>query len=408
VPKPVVVIGVNANDPYCMEQKAKEYLQKADQLWGTERHLQCFDNVAGEKVILKSPFNSKLQSLRLRDENETIVILAGGDPNFFGLGSSLYKVLPPDEVLIFPQPTVLQLAFAKAHLSWENAVFSSVHARSLSEVIGLVKRFAKVGVLTDPIHTPQKIGNELIKAGIADCTIFVFEKLGTEEERITKSTLAEVVNHHFDPLNVMLVIQEKEWKSIPVPYIRPDESYFHRDGMITKSDVRLISLQRLQLSESDIVWDVGAGSGAMSVEIAEITWRGEVYAIEHDEKQIVYLKKNIDRFNSINIHVVQGTAPDALMVLPEPDAVFIGGSGGAIIPILEVIEKKGKHSCRIVCHFVILENLNQAYDWMKENDYHPQITHIQFSYSKTIANGTRFTPINPVYILCGRKRKAVS
>jgi len=405
VPKPVVVIGINANDPYCMEQKAKECLQQADQIWGTERHLQYFNSISAQKVVLRSPIISNLQSLRLRDENETIVILAGGDPNFFGLGSSLYKILPPQEVLIFPQPTVLQHAFAKVHLTWEDALFTSVHARSLSELIGLVKRFPKVGVLTDPTNTPGKICEELAKAGIDDCTVFVLEKLGTQEEKITKSSLMDIIECQFDPLNVMLIVREKGWKPDPIPIVRSDESYFHREGMITKADIRLISLQRLHLSDSDIVWDIGAGSGAMSIEIAEIVWRGEVYAIEHNQEQLDYLNKNINRYNLLNIHVIHGRAPEVLIELPDPDAVFIGGSGGSIIPILDWIEKKGKDGCRIVCHFVILENLFQAFDWMKENDYRPQLTHVHLAYGKTIANGTRFIPINPVYILCGRKGK---
>ena len=405
MPNAIVVLGINPFDPDCLEQRAREYLQQAHQLWGSEKQLSHWQNLPAQKIPFTSPLLPSLQPLTYRGENENIVLLTSGDPGFFGLGSSLLKLLPSQEIILIPQPSTLQLAFARAHISWDEAAFTSAHARSLAEVIGIAKRYPKVGILTDPQHKPALIADYLLQASIPDCRAIVFENLGASDERMTDTRLELLIMQSFALLNVLLIVQEEGWKPFPSILIRPDNVYAHREGMITKADVRLLALHRLQLRETDVVWDVGAGSGAMSLEMGELAWRGQVYAIEKDGQNQCYIQQNINTFCALNVHLISGVAPQVLAELPEPDAVFIGGSDGNLLQILDYVRKKAIGGCRLVAHFAVLENLMQAFAWMEQQRYCPIITQVQLSYSTRLGAGSRFVPLNPIFVLSGELAK---
>ena len=138
-----------------------------------------------------------------------------------------------------------------------------------------------------------------------------------------------------------MLIRDAGWQPRPAFAPRPDEAYAHRAGLITKADVRALSLARLALRETDCVWDIGAGSGALSVEMAELAWRGRVFAVESDPENLGFIEENIRRFGALNVTVVAGRAPGALTDLPEPSAVFIGGTGGEMEGILAHVARAG-------------------------------------------------------------------
>lgn len=392
--EPVVVIGVGVDGLDSLTPQAKSHIESADQLWGSERLLELFPNA--KKVILSKGIAAALEALKRRNERERIVLLASGDPGFFGLGGSVLKVLPPDAVELIPQVSILQSAFARAKVAWHDAHFTSAHARPLAEVIGLAKRFPKLGILTDPHHTPALIAEKLLAAGVPDCRTVVFENLGEANESMLNASLSTLIGKTFADLNVLLLLQTDGWQ--PAPFlIRPDSAYAHRNGLITKADIRALCLSRLALRETDVIWDVGAGSGSVSIEMAEQAWRGRVFAIEKDLENLGYIRKNIARFGILNVDVVGGEAPSALTSLPAPTAVFIGGSGGQLEAILEIVNQFA--GCRVVATFAVLENMLQALGWMKRAGWNPSLTQAQFSYGSSIAEGTRLLPFSPVFIL---------
>jgi precorrin-6Y C5,15-methyltransferase (decarboxylating) len=258
--------------------------------------------------------------------------------------------------------------------------------------------------LTDPRNTPAFIAEALLHAGVPDCHAIVAENLGMADEAITDMRLRALVDRSFAALNVLLLVQDDGWRPAPQFSPRPDSAYAHRRGLITKADVRALSLARLLLSETDTVWDVGAGSGAVSLEMAEIAWRGRVYAVERDAENIAYIRENISRYGMLNVEVVEGTAPEALRDLPAPEAVFIGGTGGGMQAILEHIEEKTSPGCRVVANLATIENLQQAVALMKSLGWSPEVTQVSISYGQEIAGHTRLAPINPVFIVSGTKR----
>lgn len=401
--EPVIVIGVGADGLASLPPQAIAHLDQADQLWGSERLLALMPGFTGKRVTLGKGITAALEQLKSRRESERIVLLASGDPGFFGLGGTLLGILPPEQVILIPQVTSLQTAFARARVSWQDAHFTSAHARPLTEVIGLARRFRKLGILTDPQHTPAFIAEHLLAAGIPDCRAIVCENLGEASEVVTDTRLARIIGRSFSNLNVLLLIQDPAWRPAPLISIRPDQAYAHRNGLITKTDIRALCLARLALRETDIVWDIGAGSGAVSIEMAEQAWRGCVYAIEKDSQCLGFLRENVTRFGVLNVEIISGEAPSALVGLPVPNAVFLGGSGGNLQGILDAVAQAAFPGCRMTATFAILENMLQAFNWMKQCGWNPSLAEAQIAYGAPISGGTRLSPTNPVFIINGEK-----
>ena len=394
----VLVVGVGGDGPAGLPPAVLERIEQANQLWGGEKLLALWPHHPAEKVVIGAGIDELVEKLKSRGENRT-VILASGDPGFYGITGTLSRHLSPEELEIIPHATSLQWAFARTGIPWSDAVFTSAHARPLAEVVGWAKRAAKLGILTDPKQTPAMIARTLLDAGIEDCRTIVAENLGWPDERIVEARLAQLPEMEFAPLNVLLLLREAGWRPNPTFAPRPDDAYVHRRGLITKSDVRALSLARLALRETDTVWDIGAGSGAMSVEMAELAWRGRVFAVEHDLENVGYIRENTRRFGALNVTVIEGHAPAALADLPEPNTVFIGGTGSEMGTILGRVREIAPPGCRVVVNLATLENLHEALMVMRSFGWSPQVTQVNLAQGSEIAGMTRLAPLNPVFIV---------
>ena len=396
----VLVVGVGGDGPAGLSASIGERIDRADQLWGGERLLAFWPGHPAEKVIVGAGIDALAGRLAQRGTAQ-VVVLASGDPGFYGIAATLARHLPPEELEIIPHVSSLQLAFARAGVPWSDAVFTSAHARPLAEVIGWAKRVRKLGILTDGAHSPAFIARTLLDAGVEDCRAIVAENLGLPDERLTDTRLAALPEMEFGPLNVLLLLRDESWRPFPAFAPRPDDRYSHRRGLITKADVRALSLARLALRETDVVWDIGAGSGAMSVEIAELAWRGEVYAVERDEDNLAHIRENLARFGAFNVTVVEGDAPWALRGLPAPSAVFIGGTGRWMKDILEHVADAAGAGCRVVINLATLENLHEALEVMRALGWSARVTQVSLAQGTDVAGMTRLAPLNPVFIVAG-------
>ena len=407
--QPVLVVGVGGDGPEGLPPSVRERIDKADQLWGGKRLLALWPDHPAEKVVMRAgghPAHNRtlvdelVERLKQRGE-ERVVVLASGDPGFYGIAGTLARHFPSDELDIIPHVSSLQLAFARVGIPWNDAIFTSAHARPLSEVVGWAKRASKLGILTDRTQTPALIAQTLIAVGLEDCRAIVAENLGLPDEQLTDTRLSALTEMDFSPLNVLLLVRDEDWRPRPAFAPRPDDHYAHRRGLITKTDVRALSLARLALRETDIVWDIGAGSGAMSVEAAELVWRGQVFAVERDEENLGHIRQNVRRFGTPNVTVVEGWAPAILADLPQPRAVFVGGTSGEMRAILEHIDRVASLGCRVVVNLVTLENLSRTLDEMRSLGWSPQVTQVSLAYGSEIADMTRLSPLNPVFIVWG-------
>jgi|YNPBryBLVA2012_1023415.scaffolds.fasta_scaffold00939_4 precorrin-6Y C5,15-methyltransferase (decarboxylating) len=399
--QPIWVVGLGLGDRLALSPEANAVIQQASLLMGGQRLLNAFGSHPAEKIPIGRNLDETMRRLQARRDDERIVVLASGDPGFHGIAATLLEHFPPEELRILPNVSSLQAAFARAGLHWNDAVFTSAHAHSLAEVIGWARRVPKLGILTDPAHTPAMIANRLLRAGVEDCRAIVAENLGAGDERVVDTCLSNVLEQEFAPLNVMLLVHSPGWQPWPAFAPRDDQAYAHRRGLMTKADIRALCVSRLALRENDVVWDIGAGSGAVSIEMAEIAWRGRVFAIEKDPENLGYLRQNIERFGTLNVEVIAGQAPKALAGLPAPSAVFIGGSGGKLEAILEQVAQSAAPGCRMTATFTLLENVLRAQQWMKQAAWNPTLAQVQASYGTALAEGTRLAPTNPVFILNG-------
>mgnify|MGYP001034677882 CR=1 FL=1 len=397
---PILVVGVGGDGPASLPEATRQRIAQADWLWGSERLLSFWSDHPATKTVIKAAILEQLDQLRSRGDRR-VVILASGDPGFYGIAGTLLRHFPREEVEIIPHVSVLQYAFARAGVEWSDAVFTSAHARPLSEVVGWARRVAKLGILTDPQNTPAVLARALLAAGLENCRAIVAENIGLPEERLIDTHLTQLVGQSFAPLNVLLLIRDKAWRPHPLFALRPDEAYRHRDGMITKAEVRALSLAALALSETDIVWDIGAGSGAMSIECALVTWRGQVFAVERAPDTVAMIRDNLARFGVFNVTVVEGEAPEALEGLPPPQAVFIGGSGGKLPAILEHVSRVVLPGGRVVLTLATLEHLNQARRCLDALGWSTRLLQVNVARGQPIGEGTRLAPLNPVFLLIG-------
>jgi len=398
---PIQLIGVGGDGILGLPAKTLAKIESAQHIWGSERLLRFWQDHPGIKHLINNNMSVFIEELRNVAVENSSIVLASGDPGFFGVGATLLKSFPNEQIEVIPHVSSIQVAFARAKIAWNGAHFTSVHARSMEELVGLVRRFAMIGILTSPQQSPAKIAQTLLRAHLADCRAIVGENLEEEDEKITDVRLSELPGMEFSPLNVLLLIQDKDWRPVNTVIHRADSEYLHKKGMITKTDVRALSISRLGLFETATVWDVGAGSGSLSIECSEIVWRGCVYAVEQDSEAFNLLTQNIARFGAVNVNPIYGSAPEVLEGIPEPTSVFIGGSGGKLIPILEKVAAIAQAPCKVVVNLALLEHLSETHRFMQTNGWLPQITQVNLSYGMDLAGSTRLTPINPVFIISG-------
>jgi precorrin-6Y C5,15-methyltransferase (decarboxylating) len=336
------------------------------------------------------------------------VVLASGDPNLYGITGYLLNHFGKEAITITPAVSSMQWAFALAREPWGDAEIVSAHGRGQDEVIRAVLMRDTVGVFTDDRNSPAALASALISQGVGERKVYVCENIGTGMAKVTECSLGETVNKKFSPMNVMIIKKEKREAGDDAPPHKnlgiPDYQLAHRDGLITKAEVRAISLCKLRPLRGSVMWDIGAGCGAVSIEAENMVAPGKVFAIEKDAKQVVFLKKNIEKFACHGVEPIEGSAPDILKGLPDPDAVFIGGSGGHLREILAYVDGRLKPGGRVVANVVALENFAEVFEFMKDYGYAYEITTAAVSRSKDLAGKHFMVAGNPVNVILGIKK----
>ena len=415
----VYIIGIGDNGAKSLSEEARRRVESADLIFGGERHLEFFPQVKAEKRVVKSNLKEVAQTIKAQMEKQRIVVLASGDPLFYGIGKYLFTKIPKEHFDVLPSISSMQLAFAKVRESWDDAVLVSLHAKPIEDLFEAAGEAKKIGLFTDDENTPNRIAAELVKNGFGPFKVYVCENLGGEDERIVEGDLTTVAAKQFAPLNVMILVkQELPDDETHVSEVRgarcevrtfglPDHAFFQRkpkEGLITKSEVRVISLSKMRLKPSDVVWDIGAGSGSVSIESAFLVPQGKVYAIEKNLEDCDLIRKNVEKFKTPNVTVIHGLAPDCLgQISDDPDAIFIGGSAGSMTEIIALSCQRLHHGGCIVVNAATIENLSEAVQALSDKKLSPQTLLVQISRSKPILDLTRFESLNPVFIIWAEK-----
>lgn len=373
-------------------------------LAGAPRLQELFPGFGGQRLFLKGDLDFLINQVKSY-RGQRVVVLASGDPNFFGIASTLLQHVDPQEVTIHPAVSSMQWAFAKARIPWHDAALISLHGRPIHH-LAKVWPEKKIGIFTDNSNTPARIASFLLDRGAArDGHYFLFENLGCEHEKMTQGTLQDLAARESEPLNILLLVKaapESPLSLHPAPGL-PEEEFFHTAGLITKREIRAAVLSHLRPQEDSIFWDIGAGSGSVSIEAARFIRSGLILAIEKKPAEVENTIKNRSRFQVLNLEVIPGEAPGILTDLPDPDRIFLGGSGRSLGPNLETCWQRLKKGGRIAVNAVTLESLTIAKEFLRSQAGYFDMTAIQISRKKDLAGLTIMEPSPPVYILVGEK-----
>ena len=407
--EPIVVIGIGQDGPAGLSPEAREHVARAAVLAGGRRHLSFFPEFHGQRIEINGDIPRVVEELKRSYTRAKTVVLASGDPLFFGVGAALVAALPGEALTFHPHVSSVQLAFARIKQSWQDATVVSLHGRPLESLLpALGDAAAKIAVLTDADNHPARIATFLVEQGYGEAyELWVCEDLGGAAERVTRWTTATIHEQVFSPLNVVVLLRGSNAARPALPLIGiPDEAILHggmRRGMITKCEVRLASLAALELHRGDVLWDVGAGSGSVSLEAARLAGDLTVLAIEKSPPACAQIEENIRRFAVANVRAVAGEAPDVFQQLPDPQAVFIGGSGGRLAEIVVSAVSRLPSGGRLVMNCITIENFSAGWALFDRFALQPQVTSLQISRSKPLAGLHALEPDSPIFILRGTK-----
>nr|WP_319490466.1 precorrin-6y C5,15-methyltransferase (decarboxylating) subunit CbiE [uncultured Desulfobacter sp.] len=401
--EPVHVIGLGLSRAD-LTSAHLDLIERAAVLVGGKRQLSYFEDTPALKKEISSPLTRVLDFIESNRGTGLVVVLASGDPLFFGIGKILVTRLGPDQVVIHPNVTSMAAAFARLKLPWQDAAWVSLHGRdNMSALAEVMDDKELICVFTDPENDPWVVKKQVDSHAYA-WQMWVLEKLGAPDERIIS------VDEHTDEARAFaqpnVVILQKGELAAPGGPLRLgciDNWFVHEKGLLTKAPVRVLSLAALELATDHILWDLGAGSGSVGIESTLFLPDGFVYAVEKNKNRIEQIKSNVKRFAVKNLSVVQAQLPDGIADLPKPDRVFIGGSGKDLDQVLNVVAGVLKPLGRIVINTVLMETLHLAVSMLEEKEFEVEITQAQISKSRKMPWGRRMEALNPVWIIAAQK-----
>jgi len=411
----IKVVGIGLEGKKSLNDQVLEIVCSANILVGSDRHLSYFPEQKGERIKIGDLNQVIFEIKEKKKEGKNIVILASGDPLFFGIGRILLANFAQEELEFYPHLSCVQLAFNKLKTSWQDCKVISLHGRDIELLIKELKKGSeKIALLTDNNNNPLVIWRlyQQIKIG-QDYDIWLCENLGDKsQEKLTKINSEKDINlDNISPLNIVIFLKQKiEDNAINInqlPIIGIPDNYFKtfpdRPSLITKKEIRLLILGQLALQEKQVIWDVGAGTGSVSIEMARIAKNSQIYAIEKKAIAISLIRENCQKFMVNNINIIHNSAEKVMATLPSPDRVFIGGSSGNLKLLLNIIKDKINPEGKIVIALATIENLGIAVEWFKENKWDYEIINSQINKSLSIGKMTRFNPLNPVNIITAIK-----
>jgi len=409
----IEVVGIGLKGATGLTTEVQEIIQQATILAGSDRHLSYFPNLVAKKIVFRN-FIEEINSLKhFWQRGEKIVILTSGDPLFFGLGRLLLENIPTEYLRFHPHLSSIQLAFSRLKIAWQDVKIISLHGRGMEELSpALSQGLPQIALLTDPVNNPVAIARFYLSLSLPITYDFwVCEDLEGEQENITHfadiEALARLNNEDFSPLNVVILIRQeivKSLKKLPL-FGLPDRAFFSfsdRPNLITKREIRIAILGELDLQENQVIWDIGAGTGSVSIEIARLCPQSSIYAIEKTAMGITLIEKNSQHFGVKNVIPIQGKAPDILATLPQPNRIFIGGSGGKLLDILSICATKLRADGKIALALATLENLQECLSFLQGKNWQYQLLQIQINRSVSVGKFTRWSPLNPVTLVTAK------
>lgn len=394
------LVGIGMGNEKNRTVEAEQICQSADLLIGARRMLQSVKTE--EKAVFESYKPDEIAAyLAEHPQYETAAVLLSGDIGFYSGAKKLYDAIERTEGLeqmeIYPVSGISSVVYfcGKLGVSWEDVHLLSLHGRK-QNLIDAVKYHEKVFILCGEKDGIPKICCKLKEYGLGDVKVAVGTDLSYEQERIVQGTAESLMKEDFAPLSVLLICNPDVKKRIG--HGLDDDLFLRGKVPMTKSEVRSISLSKLRLHKDAVVWDVGAGTGSVSIEAASLAKDGVVYAIEKKDEAIDLLEQNKRKFGTDNLEIIKGLAPEALEGLPAPTHAFIGGSSGNLKEILEVLLEQNPR-VRVVINAIALETVAEAMQCLKSMAFTDvDIAQVSVAKGKKLGSYEMMMGQNPVYI----------
>lgn len=369
----VTIIGAGPGNPDLLSRAALDAIDIADVVIGAHRALAGIDvppDVVRCELVKTADIVAALTDAA---SWQRAVVVMTGDVGLFSGARRLVEALSGNaqvDVRVIPGISSASYLAARLARPWQDWRFASAHGVAC-DIVAEAERAGELFLVTSGGEDPSRLSGELVQAGFGDARVTVAERLSYPDERITCATASEIAGQTFDDLNVMLIdfaggagspAGASRAASSRWPYASsgiPDELFIRGDVPMTKQEVRAVALAKLRITATDTVWDVGAGTGSVSIEAALVARAGSVWAVERNAAGVRLIRENADAFGCGNVHAVPGVAPEALVKLPVPDAVFVGGSAGELPSIVEAaLEKNSQVRLCVPC--VTVETLTEA------------------------------------------------
>ena len=390
--KRVTLAGIGMGGAQTRTLGMERAVREADCLIGARRMLESVDAAEKRAVALVDP--QEIARCIREDPGERFVVLLSGDTGFYSGAKKLLTALGDMEVDVLPGIGSLSYFCARLGRSWEDVRAVSLHGREC-DLVREVRTNAAVFALVGGSDGVNRALRLLCAAGLGDLLVHVGERLGYPEERLVHGSAQELLDAEFDALSVLLIENERSGEFV-VTHGLPDERFDRDETPMTKSEVRSISLSKLALTRNAVVYDVGSGSGSVSVEAALQVSGGRVFAIEMKEKAIALTRRNAEKFHLVNLEVVAGSAPEALRELPPPTHAFIGGSAGSLRGIIDCLLEKNP-GVRIVVNTVTLETLAELIEISKEFEFADAVE-VSVAKPRAVGRYRLMNAQNPVFI----------
>lgn len=404
----IQIIGIGDDGAAGLTAAARNQIEAADLVMGEAGPLAAVSAlVAGRQHPVEGNLKAVVAALREHD-GKRIVILASGDPLFYGMARYLCQQFGKERFDVLPHVSSMQLAFARLKESWDDAYLANLATQPMDRVLEKIRTSQKAGLFTTEEATPQAIAQALLDRQIDYFKAYVCENLGGRDECVTQAPIDELAAMEFNSLNVLVLVRLPDTPDRPAAMIgrrlfgNPDEMFLQskpQRGLLTPSEVRCIALSQLDLGSRSVVWDVGAGSGSVAVEAAQIAASGEVFAIEMAAEDHGLISANAERFGVGNLVPVLGQAPDAWSKLPDPDAIFIGGTGRVVARIAEQAVSRLKPGGRIVVNVSSIENVAAVRETLTRLCGEARAWMVQISRGNDQLESLRFDSLQPSFLL---------
>lgn len=393
------VIGMGPGNSKLLTKEAVEAIKASDVLLGPTRLIESAEVLTNDKTLKIKCKLSEMEELIEEHINKTVIgVLASGDTGFYSIADWVKKKFQDQfEVHYVTGISSLQYFCNKLQKPYESIRTISVHGRE-NHVLGEVLSYESVFVLTGGCYKVQHICQMLVKEGLGKVKVFIGEHLSYPCERLLKGEAKDFTQEEFDDLAVMLIEREVKEATGVVTYGLGDHCFIRGKVPMTKEEVRTICLSKMKLLENDIVYDIGAGTGSVAIEMARLCKKGYVYALEKKDEAISLIKANKEKFGIYNMAIIQAKCPEGMEELPPADKVFIGGSSGELAEILKVILLKNPLTT-IVVTAITLETLAEALSCAKYYGLEAAYTQISVANSKNVGTYHMMMGQNPIFIV---------